>query len=116
VALKHSDEILNKNLALIEKNLEIADAFFNKFSSLFVYNRPTAGPIGFHKMNIKMPIGAFVDKLVDEAGVLLLASDIYAFDGQYFRMGYGRAEFEINLKHFEEYLLTLLKLDVLGNI
>lgn len=107
VALKHSDEILNKNLALIEKNLKIADAFFKKFSSLFVYNRPAAGPIGFHKMNIKMPIGEFVDKLVDESGILLLASDIYAFDGQYFRMGYGRSEFRTNLKHFEKYLLSL---------
>ena len=106
-ALKHSDEILTKNLALIEKNLEISDAFFGKYSNLFVYNRPQAGPIGFHKMNIKMPIKDFVDKLVEESGVLLLASDIYDFDGQYFRMGYGRSGFETSLKHFEDYLRSL---------
>lgn len=107
VALKHSDEILSKNLALVEKNLKTADQFFEKFKSLFVYNRPAAGPVGFHKMNIKMPIEQFVDKLVDETGILLLASDIYAFDGQYFRMGYGREGFEANLQHFENYLLSL---------
>ena len=107
VALKHSDDILAKNLALIEKNLKIADAFFEKYSELFIYNRPQAGPIGFHKMNIKTPIKDFVDKLVDESGVLLLASDIYDFDGQYFRMGYGRSGFEASLKHFEDYLCSL---------
>ena len=31
IALKHSDAILNKNMALIKKNLELSDAFFNKF-------------------------------------------------------------------------------------
>ncbi len=107
VALKHSNEILTKNLALIEKNLEIADAFFKKYSNLFIYNRPQAGPIGFHKINIEMPIKDFVDKLVEESGVLLLGSNIYDFDGQYFRMGYGRSGFEASLKHFEDYLLSL---------
>lgn len=107
VALKHSDEILEKNINLIGKNLELADAFFAKYPDLFVNNKPSAGPVGFHKMNIKMPIRDFVDQLVDKAGVLLLGSNIYEYQGQYIRMGYGRAGFEESLKHFEDYILTL---------
>lgn len=107
IALKHSGEILDRNRTLLEKNLEISDEFFKKFPSLFVYNRPSAGPIAFHKMNIKMPIGEFCNQLVDQKGILLLPSDIYAYNDQYFRMGYGRADFEANLRVFEEYLLSL---------
>lgn len=104
IALKHSDEILNKNRSIIESNLKISDKFFSKHSSLFKYNRPMAGPVAFHKMNIQMPIHDFCETLVAEKGVLLLPSSIYAFKGQYFRMGYGRANFEESLLKFEEYL------------
>lgn len=105
VALKHSDEILERNRRIIEENLEIADRFFEKYPKLFKYNRPAAGPIAFHRMNIDMPIDQFCDQLVEEKGVLLLPADMYAFDGQYFRMGYGRSSFEASLKVFEEYLI-----------
>lgn len=107
VALKHSDTILKKNKKRIEDNLKIADAFFEKYPKLFIHNRPMAGPVAFHKMNIKMPIGDFVDQLVDDAGILLLGANLYDYDGQYFRMGYGRDGFEENLKRFETYILSL---------
>lgn len=105
IALKHSDTILDRNRKIVEKNLEIADRFFRKYSALFTYNRPVAGPIAFHKMHIDMPIHEFCDKLVEEKGVLLLPANIYGYDGQYFRMGYGRSNFEDSLKIFEEYLI-----------
>jgi len=105
IALKHSDEILERNRGIIEKNLEISDRFFAKYSKLFTYNRPVAGPIAFHKMQIDMPIHEFCDRLVEEKGVLLLPSAIYGYEGQYFRMGYGRANFETSLNVFESYLI-----------
>ena len=64
-----------------------------------------AGPVAFHKINIEMPVDDFVEKLVEDAGILLLSSAIYDYKGQYFRMGYGRADFSKNLQVFEEYLL-----------
>jgi aspartate/methionine/tyrosine aminotransferase len=105
VALKHSDAILDHNLEIIKENLKIAEDFFARFPNLFEYNRPVAGPVAFHKVNIDIPIKEFVDKVVDESGVLLLGADIYDYDGQYFRMGYGRKNFPESLKVFEAYLL-----------
>ncbi|MCY1151021.1 MAG: hypothetical protein OWP43_01220 [Sphaerochaetaceae bacterium] len=64
-----------------------------------------AGPVGFIKMNIEEPINEFCDKLVKEKGVLLLPSNIYFYEGQYFRMGFSRDNFDISLKKFEEYLI-----------
>ena len=109
IALKHSDEILARNLNLIKGNLKLADEFFKRYPTIFENNTPMAGPIGFHKMDIKVPISEFVDQLVSKTGVLLLGSNIYDYDGQYFRMGYGRAGFAENLMHFEKYILSLQK-------
>jgi aspartate/methionine/tyrosine aminotransferase len=105
VALKHSDEILERNVNIIKSNLEIAEEFFSKYPDLFEFNRPMAGPIALIKMNISTPIAEFCDTLVEESGVLLLPSSIYSLEGQYFRMGFGRANFADSLKKFEEYLI-----------
>lgn len=105
VALKHSDKILERNTNIIKSNIEIAEEFFSRYPNLFEFNRPMAGPIAFVKMNIQTPIAEFCDTLVEDSGVLLLPSSIYSFEGQYFRMGFGRANFVDSLKKFEEYLI-----------
>ena len=105
VALKHSDEILGRNLTIIKENLKIADAFFKRYPDLFVFNRPMAGPVAFIKMNIEVPIEEFCDALVKEKGVLLLPANIYLYPGQYFRIGLGRKNFAESLAKFEEYLI-----------
>jgi len=104
IALNHSDEILSNNKSLIKENIELANQFFSKYNDLFENNQPLAGPVAFHKMNIDEPINDFVVGMVEEAGILLLSGDIYDYSGQYFRIGYGRKDFQDNLKKFEEYL------------
>ena len=105
LALKHSDKILEKNLKILEKNLKVADSFFNRYPQLFKFNRPMAGPVAFIKMNIDISIEEFCEKLIEEKGVLLLPSEIYSLEGQYFRMGFGRENFIESLEKFEEYLI-----------
>lgn len=105
VALQHSKEILDKNLRIIENNLKIAQSFFNRYSDLFEFNKPMAGPVAFNRMNITMPIEKFCHAMVKEKGVLLLPANIYSFPGQYFRMGFGRRNFADCLAMFESYLI-----------
>jgi Aspartate/tyrosine/aromatic aminotransferase len=104
IALKHSDELLQRSIGLIKENLSVADKFFAKYDMLFQNNRPKCGPIAFHKMKLDLPIETFCEDLVQKKGVLLLPSSIYNFEGPYFRMGYGRKGFEKCLNIFEEYL------------
>lgn len=105
VALKHSDKILARNVRIIEDNLKIAEEFFNRYHDLFEFHRPMAGPVAFVKMNITAPVEVFCEALIGEKGVLLLPSDIYSYQGQYFRMGFGRKNFPESLAKFEEYLV-----------
>lgn len=104
LALGHGDKILARNRRIIQDNLKIADVFFHAYPELFVYNRPMAGPIGFHGMNMEQPMAEFCDQMVAEKGVLLLPAGIYGVEKNYFRMGYGRKDFAANLGHFEAYL------------
>lgn len=105
IALRHGDEILQRNLEIIKGNLAIADDFFKKYEGLFQNNRPMSGPISFHKIKIDQPIEDFCEDLVQKSGVLLLPASIYSYKGQFFRMGYGRKSFEEGLKVFEKYLI-----------
>ncbi len=105
IAFKHSDKLLKRSLAIIEANLKTADSFFDRHKNMFSYYRPQCGPVAFHRMNIDEPIGDFCEKLVRKAGVLLLPSSVYEYDGPFFRMGYGRKSFAECLEMFEDYLI-----------
>jgi len=107
IALKHGDKILERNKNIIKENMIIADGFFAKHKELFIVNQPKAGPIAFHKLNIKEPIEEFILKMIEEAGVLLLGGYVYQIDEPYFRMGYGRKNFKENLQKFDDYLEKL---------
>jgi len=108
IALKHGEKILKKSLEHIQKNLAISDLFFERYQHLFRYNRQQAGPIAFHEMKIDHSIDVFCNQLVKDSGVLLLPGNVYDYTGKYFRMGYGRADFEENLSRFDAYLINHL--------
>ena len=103
-ALKHSDELLRRNLEIIKGNLTLADQFFRRHDTLFRNNPPQSGPIAFHKIMIDQPIDAFCEELVQHSGVLLLPASIYDYKEPFFRMGYGRKSFGDSLSRFEQYL------------
>ena len=105
VALKHSDELLERSVKLIEENIKLADAFFEKYDYLFEKKPITCGSVAFHKLLIDMPVKDFCQMAVDKKGVLLLPANIYEMDEQYFRMGYGRKGVPEALQKFEEFLI-----------
>ncbi len=105
VALKHSDELLERSRQLIIENIKLADQFFDKYDYLFEKKAITCGPVAFHKLLIDMPVDDFCQMAVDKKGVLLLPAGIYDMEGQYFRMGYGRKAVPEALEKFEEFLI-----------
>ena len=90
---------------IIKDNIKIADEFFDRYKNLFEKKPLTCGPVAYHKLLIDMPVKDFCQLAVDKKGVLLLPSDIYGMDDQYFRMGYGRKGVPESLAKFEEFLI-----------
>lgn len=104
VALRNKDQILNRNLSIIKPNLIRLEDFFKKYSTLFHWNRPNAGAIGFVKMNFNEDDLIFTGQLLEKKQVLLILGEVFEFT-DYFRLGFGRKNMPDALEKFEEYII-----------
>jgi aspartate/methionine/tyrosine aminotransferase len=89
-ALKHHDELVARNLAIIEGNLSLLDAMFGRWNGVFEWVRPKAGSIGFPKLLGGRQSEAFCTDLVEQCGVLLLPGEVFDYDAHHVRIGFGR--------------------------
>jgi aspartate/methionine/tyrosine aminotransferase len=104
VALRNRQKLVARNLGIIKSNLEIVDDLITHHSSLFSWVRPAAGSMGFPKL-LQGDIEDFCDKVVRNAGVLLLPGTMYDDPGNHFRIGLGRK----NLPQAVEILEAFIK-------
>lgn len=93
MALRASDEILEKNLKIIRHNLTLLDDFFQTYDDLFEWVRPCAGAIGFVKFKGPLSSDALGMQLA-QAGISIKPAYVFIdgdYDeyGDYFRLGYG---------------------------
>jgi aspartate/methionine/tyrosine aminotransferase len=103
VAMRNRQKLISRNLGIIKNNLEVIDELFTRYSSLFTWNRPTAGPMGFPRL-LKGNVEEFCDDLVKKAGVLLLSGTMYDDSHNHFRLGLGRKNLPQAVESLEEYL------------
>jgi aspartate/methionine/tyrosine aminotransferase len=108
-ALRRGDEIKARNRALIAANLPVFDAFFAGWEDLFDWEHPQAGCVCFPRYRGADGVEAFCHALVEQAGVVLLPSSMYASElgavpGDRFRIGVGRADPEPALEAFDRFL------------
>ena len=109
IALKNRAKILARNCAIVDENLPKWDAFFARHSDLFEWRRPDGACMGFPRYLGADGVEAFAQKLVEEAGVLLLPSTIYRSDlgptpTDRFRLGFGRRGLDEGLAAMEAHL------------
>ena len=104
IALLHGDALLARNRAIIQGNMQTADAFFARHPAVFDPRPMDAGPVAFHALRLDMGAEEFCRRAVTEQGVLLLPGSVYEAPPQYFRMGYGRRSFGENLNQLELFL------------
>src|SRR5262249_18060901 len=50
LALRHRQQLLDRNLGIIRRNLPLLDSFFATHADLFAWVRPQASPIGFPRL------------------------------------------------------------------
>jgi aspartate/methionine/tyrosine aminotransferase len=89
IALRHRDAILERNLDIIRENLKRLETFFTRYSNLFKWIQPKAGPIAFPRL-LKGSVDEFCRELRSEKGVLLLPGTLYNEKHNCFRIGFGR--------------------------
>ncbi|HKX29921.1 MAG TPA: aminotransferase class I/II-fold pyridoxal phosphate-dependent enzyme [Blastocatellia bacterium] len=103
LALRHRERIAQRNLDLVVNNLIILDAFFDRYSERFAWVRPKAGPIAFPRL-VEDEVDSFCDRLVKQAGVLLLPGTVYDDPENHFRIGFGRKNLPEAVARLESFL------------
>ncbi|MEM7334297.1 MAG: aminotransferase class I/II-fold pyridoxal phosphate-dependent enzyme [Chloroflexota bacterium] len=103
IAMDHRETLAARNLNIITKNLDIADEFFGRFSTLFEWKRPLAGPIAFPKYLGGSAL-EFSQQVTNEAGIMLLPGTVYELDDAHIRFGFGRQNFEEGITKLSDFL------------
>ena len=101
-ALQCREILAANNRALITRNIQHAELFFQRWSNLFRFMPPMAGSIGL----IEYQGGSaksFCEPLADR-GYLLLPASYMNYEDRFIRFGFGRKNFAQNLDALEEYL------------
>ncbi len=100
---------------LVQKNLELAEAFFEKHAVSFRYRRPTAGSVALvgarPGLSTGLSTSAYCHGLVKEHGVMLLPGECPGADfigepdvAGYLRFGFGRESFGESLATYDAIL------------
>ena len=103
VALRQRAALIARSLTILQTNLALLDSFFARRAARFTWARPGAGPVGFPQL-IGEDVDLFCDRLVKQAGVLLLPGSVFDDPGNHFRLGFGRANLPEALAKLEEFL------------
>lgn len=107
IALRARDQIIQKHLGRINRNLKLLDEFFNKYANLFSWVRPKVGTIAFPRLNLDQNSYDFCETIIKEAGIMLLPSTVYDYGHRHFRLGFGKENMPEALSKFEAYINLL---------
>jgi aspartate/methionine/tyrosine aminotransferase len=103
LALKNRQRLWQRNLRIIQENLEILDTFFADHHDRFEWIRPKAGPIAFPVYK-GGDVDRFCRDLFEQSGVLLLPGTLYDPSYRNFRIGFGRKGLPEGVRRLEAYI------------
>ena len=104
IALQNKDAIIAIQNARLARNMKLLEAFMEKYTHIFRWNKPRGGSICFPRiLNVESTLD-FADTLVAEAGIMLAPSHVFDYGHQHFRLGFGRENFGEALALFGKYM------------
>lgn len=90
IGLRSKERLIEVNLKKIKRNLNLLDEFIDNHSSVLSWHKPKAGTIGLVRLNIDTPSYDFCEKIVKEAGIMIVPSEIFDYSDKHIRVGFGR--------------------------
>jgi len=104
LALRHTEQILGRNLTIAKNNLAQLQRFLTQHTDLFSWHDPRGGAVTFPRWLGEESTTVLSERLLQEAGLLLAPSAYFAADERHVRIGFGTSTFPASLAAFEEYL------------
>jgi aspartate/methionine/tyrosine aminotransferase len=103
LALRHRRRLVERNLGIINANLDLLDRFFDRHSDRFDWVRPRAGSIAFPRL-LQDEAEVFCRSLREHTGVLLLPGTVFGPEYNHFRIGFGRSDLPRALERLNGFL------------
>ena len=109
IALRNRAQILARNCKIIDDNLEKLNAFFDRYAGLFDWRVSDASCMAFPRYLGADGVEHFTQRLLEEAGVLLLPGSIYSSElaptpTDRFRIGFGRSAIDDGITAIDAHL------------
>ena len=104
LALRHRQTLVDRNVAIIRRNLAVLDGFFAPPHQTLRLAAPAGRPHRLPPNCSGEEVAAFCDRLVTQTGVLLLPGTVYDHPGNHFRIGFGRENFVGGMERLESFL------------
>ncbi|MBA2700232.1 MAG: aminotransferase class I/II-fold pyridoxal phosphate-dependent enzyme [Chloroflexi bacterium] len=110
IGLRSRDTVLARSRSIVAANLERLDAFFESWSDQFSWVRPRAGSVGFPRLTVaRVSIDDWAAELARAEGVLLLPGSQFGYEGNHFRLGFGRTDLPVALERLEAHASRTLR-------
>ncbi len=103
IGLRARETVLGRSRAIVLANMDILDAFFERWAGTFSWVRPRGGSIGFPRLAPALDVDRFAAELVEAEGVLLLPGSRFDHPGNHFRVGFGREDLAVALEGLERF-------------
>lgn len=103
LAVRNLPRLFERTRVRLVANLELLEGFYARHPELFRGQRPKAGTTTFPAFLGGSAL-AFCDRLVEEAGIMLVPGTFFDVEGEFLRFGYGRANLPGVLDRLETHL------------
>lgn len=104
IALQNKEMILARNLAIINQNIRLVNAFVNRNPDKVSWNPPKAGSVALMNLFREPSAEAFCLDLLEKKEVLAIGSHLFGYANPAVRLGLGRKDFGQALERMEELL------------
>lgn len=106
-ALVHHDEIIANNNQQLKHNIDLFSQFIKNCQGQFEWVKPQAGILTLVKSNLDIDCHELAEKLAFEQQLLILPGNLFGIEGNYFRLGLGKASFNQTLEKFSTFVAKL---------
>lgn len=95
-------QIVSRNRAIIAEGKSAVEGFFEKHNELFEWTPPKAGPFAFPALaNPDISSKEFCEAIAEDAGVMVLPSELFGYGDNRFRICFGRKDTDLLLRIWE---------------
>jgi aspartate/methionine/tyrosine aminotransferase len=103
IGLRNRVPIVARAMDIIRTNMARLEDFMAAHADTFEWVRPRAGSVCFPRLT-DGDVDRFTADLVEREGVLLLPASQFGYEGNWFRLGYGRADMPAALARLDTFV------------